>query len=114
MRAGSLRDLVRLDRNVPAGTDAHGAPIDSWKAVGLYHADVRAVKGSEPQIAGQQAARLSYLVKLRDAVDVRAGDRLVWLTRTESRVLNPDGPPVRDRVERSILVPCIEPIGPGA
>jgi head-tail adaptor len=105
MRAGSLRDLVIVER-AATNRNAHGEPVKSWQEVGTYHANIRPDRSGEAREAGRQTARSWYLVTTRQEVDIQAGDRLRW----GSRLLYVEGPPVRDRVARSQAIQAVETV----
>lgn len=85
MRAGTLRDRVRLEQFAPAGVDTTGGPVKEWTAIAERHAQIMAISGRELLGAGTEAAEATYRIRVREmpdlpldpalrAVDVDRGD----------------------------------------
>lgn len=83
-QAGDLRDRITIQRFSETGQDSTGARIGSWVAVGRAWASVRPVGGNTEERDGRATARRRYRLIVRDEIDIRAGDRLLFGAETMS------------------------------
>lgn len=93
MRAGSLRDRVRIERAVDT-TDAQGGTTRTWVPLDVVYAKIRAGVGREFVAAKEQIATNVFTVTIRHRDDITAGMRIrrgaavLWVT---SPAVDPDG-----------------------
>tara|TARA_R110000803_G_scaffold43701_3_gene93013 strand:+ start:5515 stop:5841 length:327 start_codon:yes stop_codon:yes gene_type:complete len=64
IRAGTLRDHVRIDRPTKA-KGRTGQTVPGWEEVGWDYAEVRDVGGREIELVSQRAPRATVIVRLR-------------------------------------------------
>lgn len=81
MKAGMLHHRVTLQR--ATDTNTNGEPVKTWADVGTYWAFVKPITGNENISFNQQVqAETSCEVIMRYVGEIKAGDRLLFKSRT--------------------------------
>ena len=80
MRAGSLRDRVGIQRRTTS-RDAAGAVLIAWETYATVWAAVEPLSGREAVAMKEVHASANVRVTLRWRKDLRAQDRLLFVTR---------------------------------
>lgn len=113
MRAGKLRHLIHLQRQVLTA-DGQGGYANDWTDIDEIHAEVKFGGGTESLIAGQLETASLYTISMRWRADLTPAKRVVWEDGNLLRILdvlsvgNPDGK------HRELALSCIERTpGPG-
>lgn len=112
MRAGKLRDLIRLERLRVVGEETGGFkpdpagpnPSSEYEFVGEVWADVEDVSARERFQVGQLDSGMGTRVTIRYHKMVDATCRFIFGGRT----LYVIGPPVRDQRRRQMTLTCQE------
>lgn len=65
MRAGRLRDKVRLERPVQTRNPTTGSIENAWELVALRSAEIRPLNGSEQAFLGAELIESNVIVRMR-------------------------------------------------
>jgi SPP1 family predicted phage head-tail adaptor len=82
MRAGRLRERIKIEEATESQDDA-GQPIRTWSTlVDRLPAEVRPVAGGEVVRGRQVAAETTCVFEIRFRTDITTDQRIVWAGRT--------------------------------
>lgn len=79
MQAGQLTERIRIETPQRVA-DGYGGETETWTTTATVWAEVKAVRGREPEEAGKPEMSVTYLITIRRRSDLTAADRIVWTT----------------------------------